>query len=64
MPITREQHRTQADGGPEVAVTTWCGEETPTHQLLIVQPALAAIIYASNSKRGCFTGFYQKTAPK
>ena len=31
------------------------------YQLLIVQPALTAIVYASNSKRGCFTGFYQKT---
>ena len=40
MPITREQHRTQADGGPEVAVTTWRGEETPTHQLLIVHGLL------------------------
>ena len=29
------------------------------HQLLIVQPTLMALVYASNSKPGCFTGFTQ-----
>ena len=29
------------------------------HQLLIVQPTLMALVYASNSKLGCFNGFTQ-----
>ena len=28
------------------------------HQLLIVQPALVAMIYAANAKPSCFTGFF------
>ena len=32
-------------------------EKTRAHQLLIVQPNSAAMIYASNQKPGCFTGF-------
>ena len=32
------------------------------HQLLIVQPTIAAMIYASNSKPGCYTGFWQTKA--
>ena len=31
--------------------------------MLIVQPTLAAMIYASNSKPNCYTGFSQVTAP-
>ena len=29
------------------------------HQLLIVQPSIAALIFAANSKSGCYTGFYK-----
>lgn len=34
-------------------------EKTRAHQLLVVQPNSAALIYASNQKSGCFTGFFQ-----
>ena len=34
-------------------------EGTRKNQLLIVQQTSAAMIYAANSKSGCFTGFYQ-----
>ena len=33
------------------------------HQLLIVQPSIAALIFAANSKPGCFTGFYKVAQP-
>ena len=36
---------------------------TRTHQLLIVQPTLMAMVYAANSKPGCFTGFTQIRLP-
>ena len=32
-------------------------------QLLIVEPTLVAMIYASNAKPGCFTGFLQVRTP-
>ena len=32
-------------------------------QLLIVQPSLVAMVYALNSKPGCFTGFCQVKTP-
>ena len=32
------------------------------HQLLIVEKSIAAMVYASNSKTNCFTGFWQKKA--
>lgn len=34
------------------------------HQLLIVQQAMVAMIYAVNSKKSCFTGFTQNIDPK
>ena len=30
-----------------------------SHQLLVVQPNSAALVYASNQKPGCFTGLFQ-----
>ena len=32
-------------------------------QLLIVQPSMVAMVYASNSKPGCFTGFTKVQNP-
>ena len=33
------------------------------HQLLLVQKSVAAMIYASNTKAGCYTGFWQVKNP-
>ena len=38
--------------------------QSRANQLLVVQPALAAMVYAKNSKTNCFTGFYQVFRPK
>ena len=29
------------------------------HRILVVQPTIAAMVYAVNAKTGCFTGFWQ-----
>ena len=34
-----------------------------TSQLLVVQPTIAAMIYAKNLKTGCYTGFWQVSPP-
>ena len=38
-------------------------EAARQHQLLIVQPALVAMVYAANAKPSCFTGFCQVRTP-
>ena len=38
-------------------------DSTKGHQVLIVQPTIAAMIYARNSKSSCFTGFFQIKSP-
>ena len=37
---------------------------TRRNQLLVVQPASAAMIYAVNSKPGCYTGFFENSRVK
>ena len=34
-------------------------EQVRGNQLLIVQPSIVAMIFAANSKSGCYTGFYK-----
>ena len=34
-----------------------------SQQLLIVQPTIAAMIYANNAKSSCYTGFWRTTPP-
>ena len=37
---------------------------TRGQQLLIVQPTVVAMVYAANSKPGCYTGHWQVAAPR
>ena len=36
-------------------------EHARGHQLLIVQPTIATLVYASNSRSSCYTGQYKMT---
>ena len=33
-------------------------KSTKGHQLLVVEPTVSALVYAENSKPGCYTGFW------
>ena len=37
-------------------------EVTRDRQLLIVQPTIAVMVYAANTKASCYTGFWQSVS--